>query len=167
MADTKKTTTGKTAAKKPAAKKKASTAKKTTAKKTPAKKAVAKTTTANAQNDFAAQAREKADFAKGKAGDYANDAKVRTGEAVRNLGQIIADTADVIDENLGSKYGDYARSAGQKFNEFGDKIEEKDLSELGDETREFVRKSPAVAIGIAAVAGFVLTRMFKSGSNKS
>ncbi len=164
MADSKKTTASKSAAKKPAAKKKtASTAKK----KTPTK-AVAKTSAQTSNDsDFAAQARDKAEFAKEKAGDYANDAKMRTGEAVRNLGQIIADTANVIDENLGSKYGDYARTAGEKFNEFGDKIEEKDLSELGDDTREFVRKSPAVAIGIAAVAGFMLTRMFKSGSNKS
>jgi hypothetical protein len=32
-----------------------------------------------------------------------------------------------------------------------------------DDTRDFVRRSPAVAIGIAAVAGFALIRVIKTG----
>ena len=34
---------------------------------------------------------------------------------------------------------------------------------LIDDTRDFVRKSPAIAIGIAAVAGFALVRLLKTG----
>ncbi len=183
MADTKKPVATKSAAKKTTAakntatkKKPAAAAKKTaTARKTaksPIKKSVPSKTVAKikanakSDNDFAAQAREKADFAKAKAGDYANDAKLRTGDALRNLGKVIADTAAVIDENLGARYGDYARTAGSKVSSFGDTVEKKDLTELGNDTREFVKKSPGVAIGIAAVAGFLITRMLKSGSDK-
>ena len=43
------------------------------------------------------------------------------------------------------------------------KIEAKDLNELGEDAKEFVRKSPAVAIGAAAAIGFILARMVKSG----
>ena len=133
-----------------------------------AKKTVAKMKASTQTNrDFAAQAREKAGFAKEKAGDYANDAKARTGDALRNLGKVIADTASVIDENLGARYGDYARTAGDKVSGFGDTVEKKDFSELGTDTRDFVKKSPGVAIGIAAVAGFLITRLLKSGSDKS
>ena len=44
------------------------------------------------------------------------------------------------------------------------KIDSKDLGELGDDARQFVRKSPGLAIGIAAVAGFMLSRLFRGGS---
>jgi ElaB/YqjD/DUF883 family membrane-anchored ribosome-binding protein len=45
------------------------------------------------------------------------------------------------------------------------KIEAKELSELGDDAKEFVKKSPGLAIGMAAVAGFLLSRLFKGSSN--
>ena len=45
------------------------------------------------------------------------------------------------------------------------KLDSKDLNELGDDAKEFVRKSPGLAIGIAAVAGFLLSRVFKGGSS--
>ena len=38
-----------------------------------------------------------------------------------------------------------------------------DVDDLFDDTRDFVRKSPGVAIGIAAVAGFALMRVIKTG----
>ena len=42
----------------------------------------------------------------------------------------------------------------------------KELAELGEDAKEFVRKSPGLAIGLAAVAGFVLSRLFKGGSTQ-
>ena len=45
------------------------------------------------------------------------------------------------------------------------KARAKDLNELGDDAKQFVRKSPALALGIAAVAGFLVSRLFKGGSN--
>jgi hypothetical protein len=46
---------------------------------------------------------------------------------------------------------------------FASSIRERDVDELYEETREFVRKSPAVAIGIAAAVGFTLVRLIKAG----
>lgn len=44
------------------------------------------------------------------------------------------------------------------------KLDAKELGELGEDAREFVRKSPGLAVGMAAVAGFMLARMFGGGS---
>jgi ElaB/YqjD/DUF883 family membrane-anchored ribosome-binding protein len=41
------------------------------------------------------------------------------------------------------------------------RLDAKDLDELAEDAREFVRKSPGMAVGIAAVAGFMLARMFR------
>ena len=40
---------------------------------------------------------------------------------------------------------------------------DKTVDDLIDDTRDFVRKSPGIAIGIAAVAGFMLVRLIKTG----
>lgn len=40
-------------------------------------------------------------------------------------------------------------------------LDSKDVDQLMTEARDFVRKSPAVAIGAAAVVGFVLMRLAK------
>ena len=47
------------------------------------------------------------------------------------------------------------------------KIEAKELAELGEDAKQFVRKSPGLALGIAAVAGFLVSRLFKGGSNEA
>ena len=42
-------------------------------------------------------------------------------------------------------------------------IAAKDPDELIDDTREFIRKSPGVALAGAAIAGFAIARLLKSG----
>ncbi len=94
------------------------------------------------------------------------EGKARASDALAGLGKLVSDNAPVIDDRFGAKYGDYARTASRKIQETAAKIEAKDLDEIGDDARQFVRKSPALAVGLAAVAGFFLARLF-SGSNKS
>ncbi len=103
--------------------------------------------------------------AKEKAGELANDGKARASDAIASIGKAVADSSSVIDEKLGTKYGDYARTAARSLEETAAKIEAKDLNELGEDAREFVRKSPGVAIGVAAVAGFLLARVLKGSNN--
>ena len=71
----------------------------------------------------------------------------------------------MIDEKVGPKYGDYARSAAKSIQDAADWVEQKDLVELGEDAKEFVRKSPGLAVGLAAVAGFMLARLFRGGSS--
>ena len=116
-------------------------------------------------NDWAGEAKDFAGTAKVRARELAEDGKARTSDALSGLGKIVADNAGVIDEKLGARYGDYARTAARSMQEGAAKLESKDIGELGEDAKEFVRKSPGLAIGIAAVAGFMLSRLFKGSDD--
>lgn len=105
--------------------------------------------------------------AKEKAAELAREGKAKASEAISGLGQIVADSAPTIDEKLGEKYGDYARTAARSIQEGAAKLEAKDIGELGNDAKEFVKKSPGVAVGLAAVAGFILARLFRRGDRKA
>lgn len=88
-------------------------------------------------------------------------AKDKTGSAIHGLAKLIADTAGTVDAKLGPQYGDYARQAAESVAGAAKTLDSKDVDQLMSEARDFVRKSPAVAIGAAAVVGFVLMRLAK------
>ena len=98
-----------------------------------------------------------------KARAYAEDGKARAGGVLDELSKMMADAAGTVDEKVGAQYGQYARSAADAVSGFSDSIKNKDIDELIDDARAFVKKSPAIAIGTAAVLGFVLVRLIKSG----
>ena len=115
--------------------------------------------------DYRAQAKTKSGQAgtdaKTKARDLATEGKGKASEALGALGRTVGDTATDIDEKLGVKYGDYARTASRKLQEGGVALDNKSVDELLEDGREAVRKSPAAAVGIAAVVGFFFARMFR------
>ncbi len=90
----------------------------------------------------------------------------RSAEALANVGKLVGDTADGLDERLGAEYGDYARRAATAIDDAANSIASKDADELIDDTREFVRKSPGVALAGAAIVGFALARLIKTGLAK-
>lgn len=114
--------------------------------------------------DWVSEAKSYGDQAKGKAGELATDGKGRLAEALSSLGRAVFDTAPTVDDKLGAKYGDYARTASRSLQEASAKLDTKSVDELGNDAREMVRKSPGLAVGIAAVGGFLLARLFR-GSN--
>ena len=120
---------------------------------------------ATRSEDWVADAKDLAGQAKERASTMAVDGKAKASDAMSTLGKLVADNAGTIDEKLGTRYGDYARTAARSMQETAAKIEAKDINELGDDAKDFVRKSPGLAIGIAAVAGFMLSRLFKGSSN--
>lgn len=87
----------------------------------------------------------------------------RSGEALGNVSKMIGDTAASLDERLGQEYGDYARKAAGAIEDAANKLSAKDADELIEDTREFVRKSPGVALAGAAIIGFALVRLVKAG----
>lgn len=87
----------------------------------------------------------------------------RTAEALSNVSKMVGDTAGGIDERLGSEYGDYARRAANALDKASTNLGNKNADELIDDTREFVKRSPGIALAGAAVVGFVLARLVKSG----
>ncbi|WP_095011027.1 hypothetical protein [Tsuneonella mangrovi] len=117
---------------------------------------------ADRSEDWITEAKQYGEQAKGKAGELATDGKGKLAEAISVLGKAVFDTAPTVDEKLGAKYGDYARTASRSLQETSAKLDAKSVEELGEDAREFVRKSPGLAVGIAAVGGFLLARLFRS-----
>ncbi|HEU0098401.1 MAG TPA: hypothetical protein VFQ67_06450 [Allosphingosinicella sp.] len=103
------------------------------------------------------------DQAGGKVRNFAEDGKTRATDVLEELSRVVADTADSIDERLGNNYGEYARKAADSVAGLADNLRSRDVDELYDNVRSAVRKSPGVAIGIAAVVGFTLVRLIKAG----
>jgi ElaB/YqjD/DUF883 family membrane-anchored ribosome-binding protein len=98
-----------------------------------------------------------------KAKAAAEDGKTRAGGALDELATMLRDAAGSVDEKVGDQYGQYARSAADAVANFSQSLQSKQVDDLIDEAREFVKKSPAIAIGTAAAIGFVLARLVKAG----
>jgi ElaB/YqjD/DUF883 family membrane-anchored ribosome-binding protein len=99
-----------------------------------------------------------------KAREYADEGKSRAAAGLDSVARMISDSASQIDDKLGAAYGDYARKAGDAVADFSASLRDKDVEELLDDARDLVRRSPAIAIGAAAAAGFVIARIVKAGS---
>ena len=110
---------------------------------------------------LADEAKVRSDEYKDKAFSFANDGKARASTALSSIGQLITDNAGVLDEKVGVRYGDYARTAAKSVQDVASRLDEKSIDELGDDAKEFVRNSPAVALGIAAAAGYLIGRILK------
>ena len=110
---------------------------------------------------FRSEARAYGDDAKVKGKELAEQGKGKVSDGLNALGQAVGDSAHVVDEKLGAKYGDYARTASRSLADAATKLETKSVEDLGEDAREFVRKSPGTAVGIAAVFGFLLSRLFR------
>lgn len=122
---------------------------------------------ASGGGDIKAQLRDGVSSVQQQAGEkvrtYALAGKSKATSALDDLTQVVNEAATSIDERLGSEYGEYARRAADAVAGFADTLRNKEVDELFDDGRNLVRKSPGVAIGVAAVVGFTLVRLLKSG----
>lgn len=113
------------------------------------------------------QARDQISTLRGQAGEklrtYADDGKGKASNLLEEFGGVLSDAARSVDERLGDQYGQYAHRAAGAVNDFAGKVREKSVDDFVDDAKDFVRKSPVVAIGIAAVAGFALMRVLRTG----
>lgn len=116
---------------------------------------------ASQSGEWIDEAKELGEQAREKAFVLAEEGKAKASEAISGLGKLVEENAATIDEKVGPKYGDYARSAAKGMKDAAEKIDNKDLGELGEDAKEFVRKSPGVAVAMAAAAGFLLSRLFR------
>lgn len=102
-----------------------------------------------------------------KAREYAEIGKDKTTGALDQLLQTINDAAGQIDEKIGAQYGDYARKAHESLGGFNEALKGKDVDELFADARAMIAKAPAVAVGTAAVLGFVIARLAKAGIDEA
>ncbi len=113
------------------------------------------------------QLKSQASTLRGQAGgrvrEFAESGKTRASGALDELSKVVSDAADSVDERLGAEYGDYARRASDAVAGLAESLRRKEVDEIYEDVRTAVRKSPAVAIGIAAMVGFTLVRLVKAG----
>ena len=113
------------------------------------------------------QVRDQVGTLKGQATDklrnLAVDGKDRAATLLDDVAGVIADAARSIDQRLGKDYSDYAERASEAVSGFADRVRDKSVDDLVDDTRNVVRKSPALAIAAAAIVGFALVRVLRTG----
>ena len=126
--------------------------------------------TGSSNRGLADRFREGREQVSGQAGEKARGLVTqgleRTSEALANVARMVGDTAPGIEERLGAEYGDYARRAAGSIENVANSIADKDPDELIEDTRNFVRNSPGLAVAGAAIVGFVVARLIKSGLNR-
>jgi ElaB/YqjD/DUF883 family membrane-anchored ribosome-binding protein len=111
--------------------------------------------------DWVEEAKTYGRQAKGKSKELATEGKTKASEALSSLSRMVSENATAIDEKFGAQYGEYARKASRSLEDASVKLDSKSVDDLSEDAREMVRKSPGLAVGIAAVAGFMLARMFR------
>jgi len=117
-------------------------------------------------SDWVNEAKSRGTEAKDRAAEIAQQGKAGATRAMSTIGKMVDENAPLLDEKVGVKYGDYARQAARSIQDAADRLDAKELGELADDAKEFVRKSPGLAVGMAAVAGFMLARLFSGGSKE-
>ena len=136
----------------------------------PKARAATKTVAAEAKKatrQAAAKVGQEASTLKRKATDkafsLADQGKTAATDRLDGFSRLIDDAAGQVDDRLGAQYGDYARSAANTVASLASTLRGKEVEELVADTRDFVKKSPVIAIGAAAAIGFVLARLVKAG----
>lgn len=97
----------------------------------------------------------------------ATQGKDMAAEALDELSKLATSAAAVVDERVGSQYGDYARKAASTVSNAATSLNNKAVDDIVADTTAFVRKRPAVAIGALAAVGVFVTAMLRGGSKKS
>ena len=80
---------------------------------------------------------------------------------------MIADSADGLEEKIGADYAGYARKAATTLDDVATRLKAKDADELVEDTRNFVKRNPGMALAGAAVVGFFLSRLLKSSADRA
>lgn len=99
----------------------------------------------------------------GRIREAAGEGKARASDALDELSRIVEEAAESIEDRFGAQYSPYARRAAEAVGSFATTLREREVDELYDDVAGYVKKSPAVAVGIAAALGFVAIRLIKAG----
>ena len=98
-----------------------------------------------------------------RAREFAGDGKDRATTALDEVAKMMETAAADVDSKLGENYGRYARSAAQGISSFAEGLRGKEVDDILDDATDFIRRSPVIAVGVAAGVGFLLARLIKSG----
>ncbi len=110
------------------------------------------------------EASKLADQVSERARSVAESGKTRATETIGSAAQFVHENADKLGEQTTPKVAEYAHQAADALDGFSQTLRTKSIDELVGDVRNFVKRSPAVAIGAAVAIGFVLTRFARSSA---
>ena len=133
--------------------------------------------TGSRTEDIKAEARHKADQAKDQARRLAEQAKERgrsmlhdqKGNVVSQFGTIagaLRDTARSLDSRDEHTAGRWVNQAADGLDRLADTLERRDIDTLMRQAGDLMRRQPAVFIGGAVAAGFLMSRFLKSSQDR-
>ena len=111
-------------------------------------------------SDEAGRLRDKATEA---ARGYAETGRDQTASILDHVAQLVQNAAGKVEGQVGDQYADYVRKAADSLTSASETLRSKEIDELLGDARDYIKSSPALAIGAAAAAGFLLARVIKAG----
>lgn len=122
----------------------------------------------DATADFRGQAMKYKDQALDQARSAAEDGKMKAADTIHGVADDLREAATSLGRNQTiAPVGKYANQAADALEDFAGTLRDKDIDQLVTEASGFVRRNPAIAIGIAVAAGFALTQILRGGSSAS
>lgn len=119
-----------------------------------------------AADTIAGQVREQISTLKSQAGDrarsLADDGKRQTTDFLQKVAEVVGDAAGSVESRLGGQYAGIGHRASDSINALASSLDDRSVDDLFEDARAFVKRSPAVAVGIAAVVGFAIARVVRS-----
>ena len=119
--------------------------------------------------DTAADLREQAmkykDQALDQARSAAEEGKTKAADTIHSVAGDLREAATTLGRNQTiAPVGKYATQAADALEDFAGTLRNKDVDQLVTEVSGFVRRNPAIAVGIAVAAGFALTQLLRGGA---
>ena len=117
-------------------------------------------------DSIGAKATSLRDKAAQKLRGLADDGKGQVTATLDGLITVVREISDKLQDGSFGPVGGYAKDAADTLQGWTDGIKNRSVEDLIDDGRELVRKTPAVAVGVAVAAGFVLSRVLKAGGGR-
>lgn len=108
------------------------------------------------------QARDFRADAAGRARGIADEGKAQVSATLGGIVAAVRDVAAKLEGGGAAPVAKYAHQAADTVSGWASAVDSKSVDELVEDTRNLVRTSPAVAVGVALAAGFALSRFFKA-----
>lgn len=122
----------------------------------------------DAAGDLREQAMKMKDQALDQARSAATEGKTKAADTIHGVADDLRQAAGSLSKNQTiAPVGRYATQAADALEDFAGTLRNKNVDQLVTEVSGFVRRNPAVAVGIAVAAGFALTQLIRGGSSSS
>lgn len=104
--------------------------------------------------------------AAGKLRSLVDDSKNQVTGSLDGVVEAAREIAAKLGDGSYGPIGGYATAAADALEDWAQSVKDKSVDELIDDGRDFVRQQPQIAVGVAVVVGFALSRLLKAGSGR-